>query len=79
MSNPLVHDVVLHFHDIKVRTDVIESLRKFKEGCINVSELCTRLSDNGLQVLLIDRDEILLCVDMAKGIAKATISFKMRL
>ena len=68
-----------HFNNITLQPEEIEILNQFKNGMINVTELCSKLDEYGLQVVKVTDDKVKLCTDMTNGSSEATISFVVEL
>lgn len=79
MPTAFISDAQVHYNNITLQPEEIEILGQFKNGVINVTELCDKLGKHGLQVVKVMDDKVKLCVDMTNGSSEVTISFVVEL
>ena len=79
MPTAFISDAQVHLNNITLQPEGIEILNQFKNGMINVTELCSKLGEYGLQVVKVMDDKVKLCMDMTNGSSEVTISFVVEL
>lgn len=80
MPAAFISEVELQYHNITLLQEEIEILGQFKNGLINVTELCNKLGGYGLQVVKIGADDVTLCRNVGEDEnCEIIISFKVAL
>lgn len=80
MPVAFISEVELQHHNITLLQEEIGLLSQFKNGLINVTELCNKLGGYGLQVVKIGTDNVTLCRNVGEDEnCEIIISFKVAL
>lgn len=55
-----ISDVQIQYNNITIPPEAIEALGQFKSGLLNVSELCLRLGEYGMQIVRFNTENVTL-------------------